>query len=80
MALTYLSNSIYLPYLTYILLYIPRAIVYAGTSVLTWSTAIQDSTSVHLNDLKAIGVVGVVVGVIVVIGVVVVYHKYSRID
>jgi hypothetical protein len=32
--------------------------------------------SVHLNDLKAIGVVGVV-GVVAVIGV---YHKYSRID
>ncbi len=35
--------------------------------------------SVHLNDLKAIGVVGIIVG-IVVIGVSVVYHKYSRID
>jgi hypothetical protein len=38
--------------------------------------------SVHLNDLKAIsgvGVVGIVVG-IVVVGVVIVYHKYSRID
>jgi hypothetical protein len=30
--------------------------------------------SVHINDLKAVGVVGVVVGVIGV------YHKYSRID
>jgi hypothetical protein len=30
--------------------------------------------SVHMNDLKAIGVVGVVVGVVGV------YHKYSRID
>ncbi len=28
--------------------------------------------SVHLNDLKAIGVIGVVVGSV--------YHKYSRID
>jgi hypothetical protein len=38
--------------------------------------------SVHLNDLKAVGVVGIVVGVIVgvVIGVILVYHKYSRID
>jgi hypothetical protein len=35
--------------------------------------------SVHLNDLKAVGVVGVVVGVVVV-GVIGVYHKYSRID
>jgi hypothetical protein len=35
--------------------------------------------SVHLNDLKAVGVIGIVVSVIV-IGVVVVYHKYSRID
>ncbi len=33
--------------------------------------------SVHLNDLKAIGVVGIVG---VVIGVDGVYHKYSRID
>ncbi len=32
-------------------------------------------TSVHLNDLKAIGV-----GISVVVGVIVVYHKYSRID
>jgi hypothetical protein len=49
--------------------------------------------SVHLNDLKAVGVVGVVIGVvgvgvgigvivlgIIIVGVVVVYHKYSRID
>jgi hypothetical protein len=35
----------------------------------------KSSVSVHLNDLKAVGVVGVVV-----IGVVVVYHEYSRID
>ncbi len=35
--------------------------------------------SVHLNDLIVVGVVGIVVG-IVVVGVVVVYHKYSRID
>ncbi len=34
--------------------------------------------SVHLNDLKAVGVVDLVVGVVV--GVIVVYHKYSRID
>ncbi len=34
--------------------------------------------SVHLNDLKAVGVVGVIVGVVV--GIVLVYHKYSRID
>ncbi len=34
------------------------------------------TTSVHLNDSKAVGVVGVV-GVIGVVGV---YHKYSRID
>ncbi len=33
--------------------------------------------SVHLNDLKAGGVVGVVGVVISVVGV---YHKYSRID
>jgi hypothetical protein len=33
--------------------------------------------SVHLNDLKAVGVIGVVVGIVV--GVIVVYHKYSRI-
>jgi hypothetical protein len=31
-------------------------------------------TSVLLNDLKGIGVVGVVVGIVGV------YHKYSRID
>ncbi len=37
-----------------------------------------DQQSVHLNDLIAIGVVSVVVGI--VIGVVVIYHKYSRID
>ncbi len=38
--------------------------------------------SVHLNDLKAVGVVGVIVGIIVgiVVGIVVAYHKYSRID
>jgi hypothetical protein len=30
--------------------------------------------SVHLNDLKAIGIIGIVVGIIGV------YHKYSRID
>ncbi len=30
--------------------------------------------SVHLNDLKAVGVVGVVVGIVSM------YHKYSRID
>jgi hypothetical protein len=30
--------------------------------------------SVHMNDLKAIGVIGVVVGFVGV------YHKYSRID
>jgi hypothetical protein len=34
--------------------------------------------SVHLNDLKAVSVVGIVVG-IVVVGIVGVYHKYSRI-
>ncbi len=34
--------------------------------------------SLHLNDLKAVGVVSVVIGVVV--GVVVVYHKYSRIN
>ncbi len=36
---------------------------------------------VNLNDLKAVGVVGIVVGIIVVgvVGVGV-YHKYSRID
>jgi hypothetical protein len=33
-------------------------------------------SSVHLNNLKAVGVVGVI-GVISVIGM---YHKYSRID
>ncbi len=46
--------------------------------------------SVHLNDLKAVGVIGVVVGIVVgvvvgivvsvVVGIVVMYHKYSRID
>ncbi len=52
---------------------------------------LQQSPSrlVHLNDLKAIGVVGVVLGVDVnvvvgvvvsIVGVVVVYHKFSRID
>ncbi len=30
--------------------------------------------SVHLNDLKAVGVIGIVIGIIVV------YHTYSRID
>jgi hypothetical protein len=40
--------------------------------------AIHGPLSVHLNDLKAVGVVGVVIGV--VIGIVIVYHKYSRID
>ncbi len=35
--------------------------------------------SVHLNDLKAVGVISIVVDVIVV-GIVSVYHKYSRID
>jgi hypothetical protein len=34
---------------------------------------VNKTMSVHLNDLKAIGVVGVV-------GVIGVYHKYSRID
>jgi hypothetical protein len=38
------------------------------------------TTSVHLNDLKAVGVVGVVVGIVVVVGVNIVYHKYSRIE
>ncbi len=33
---------------------------------------------VHLNDLKAVGVVGIVVGIVV--NIVVVYHKYSRIE
>jgi hypothetical protein len=38
-------------------------------------------TSVHLNDLKAVGVISVVISVVVVlVGVVVVYHKYCRID
>ncbi len=38
-------------------------------------------SSVHLNDLKAVGVVGIIVGVVgVVVGILVVYHKYSRID
>ncbi len=32
------------------------------------------TSSVHLNDLKAIGVVGVIVGIVGV------YHKYSKID
>jgi hypothetical protein len=38
--------------------------------------------SVHLNDLKAFGVIGVIIGIIVgvVVGVAVVYHKYSKID
>jgi hypothetical protein len=39
--------------------------------------------SVHLNDLKAVGVIGILVSIVVgvvVIGVVVVCHKYSRID
>jgi hypothetical protein len=35
--------------------------------------------SVHLNDLKAVGVVGVI-GIVGVVGIVGVYHKYSRID
>ncbi len=30
--------------------------------------------SVHLNDLKAVGVIGIIVGVVVM------YHKYCRID
>ncbi len=34
--------------------------------------------SVHLNDLKAVDVFGVVLGVVV--SVVIMYHKYSRID
>jgi hypothetical protein len=37
------------------------------------------SLSVHLNDLKAVGVVSVV-GVVGIIGVIGMYHKYSRID
>jgi hypothetical protein len=37
--------------------------------------------SVHLNDLKAVSVIGVVVFVVGgVVSVVVVYHQYSRID
>jgi hypothetical protein len=38
--------------------------------------------SVHLNDLKEIGVVGVVISVVgvIVVGIVVMYHKYRRID
>ncbi len=46
------------------------------------ASCVESSISVHLNDLKAIGVVCVVVSIvgIVVIGIVVVYHKYSRID
>jgi hypothetical protein len=36
----------------------------------------QSGSSVHLNDLKATGVVGVI-GVVGVVGM---YHKYSRID
>ncbi len=42
-----------------------------------------DEYSVHLNDLKAVSVVGIVVGIVIIgiiVGVVVVYHKYSRID
>ncbi len=37
--------------------------------------------SVHLNDLKAVGVVGVAIGVGGgIVGIVVMYHKYSKID
>jgi hypothetical protein len=39
--------------------------------------ALDNFLSVHLNDLKAVGVVGIVVGVVGVVGM---YHKYSRID
>ncbi len=48
----------------------------------TQLTQDMEQSSVHLNDLKAVGVVGVVGAVvgIVVVGVIVVYHKYSRID
>jgi hypothetical protein len=37
---------------------------------------IKFGKSVHLNDLKAIGVVGIIVGVVVgiIVGVAVVYH------
>ncbi len=44
------------------------------------STMCRAFKSVHINDLKAVGGVGVVVVVGVIIGVVGVYHKYSRID
>ncbi len=47
-------------------------------------TLSQFGTSVHLNDLKAVGVVGVIIGIVgvgIVVGVVVaVCHKYSRMD
>jgi hypothetical protein len=46
-----------------------------------WRRTSDQPTSVHLNDLKAVGVVGVIgVNVGVVVGIVGVYHKYSRID
>jgi hypothetical protein len=57
----------------------PSTIIYEFNYYLN----LTKSNSVHLNDLKAVGVIGILVGVVVgflVIGVVIAYHKYSRID
>ncbi len=46
-----------------------------NASIINWQDhIIHTIKSVHLNDLKAISVIGIGVGIVIV------YHKYSRID
>jgi hypothetical protein len=49
---------------------------FCGMIILPAKITSAQVESVHLNDLKAVGVIGV----ICVISVIGVYHKYSRID